>query len=92
MNLVEFVERVNDLDEDQIIFQENTEIFESDIILEYGDDSYSGGHEKDGRKYQYLIEVAIAKEFIEDWLQSIDYRPTNVEIAKRLYEYAIYDA
>ncbi len=46
----------------------------------------------EGRKYYYLLEVFLAKEFVDDWVASLDYEPTKEEKAKRLYNYAINDA
>lgn len=51
-----------------------------------------GTKTQNGTKYFYLIEVFLAKEFIEDWVQSLDYSPDDRETAKKLFEYAIKDA
>ena len=45
-----------------------------------------------GITYCYLIELYLAKEFIEEWAASLDYIPTIDEKARRIYEYAINDA
>jgi hypothetical protein len=36
--------------------------------------------------------VFLAKEFISDWIDSLDYSPSQEDVAKRLYEYGINDA
>lgn len=92
MNLVDFIKNIEKIDDDAIIFQENKENSNSDVILSYAEDGDKGIKEKDGRKYFYLIEVFLAKEFIEDWLATLDFKPTSEKIAKRLYEFAINDA
>jgi hypothetical protein len=92
MKLVEFIENLESVDEDLIIFQENKEDYNSDIILAFGEEGDDGIKIENGKKYNYLIEVFLAKEFVEDWLGSLDYLPNKNEIAKRLFEYAINDA
>lgn len=47
---------------------------------------------QDGKTYHYLLEVFIAAEVLEDWSESLGYKPTLEESAKRLYDYAINDA
>lgn len=92
MNLVDFVNSIESVDEDSIIFQEDREIFESNIILGLAEEGDGGVKEEGGKKFYYLIEVYLAKEFINDWIESINYKATPEDIAKRLYDYAINDA
>ena len=92
MKLVELIEHLEDVNEELIIFQEDKKNFNSDIILAFGEDGDGGIKYLNGKKYHYLIEVYLAKEFIEDWVASLDYLPHSVEKAKRLYEYSINDA
>ena len=66
--------------------------YKSDIILEYPEDDDNGIKIENGNKYYYLLEVFLAKEFIIDWIDSLNYSPSQDEIAKRLYEYGINDA
>lgn len=90
MMLIDLVKDIENVEEDSIIFQENIEDPSSDIILAFAEDG--GVKEEAGRKFHYLIEVFLAKEFIEDWKASLDYSPSFEEIAKRLFDYAIKDA
>ena len=92
MNLVDFVNSIESVDEDSIIFQEDREIFESNTILGLAEEGDGGVKEEGGKKFYYLIEVYLAKEFINDWIESINYKATPEDIAKRLYDYAINDA
>ncbi len=92
MKLVDLVNTINSVDEESIIFQEDRENFESDIILSFPEEGDGAVKEGGGKKYYYLIEVFLAKEFIDDWVTSLNYKPTANEIAKRLYDYAINDA
>ncbi|MGF7041125.1 hypothetical protein [Mucilaginibacter lappiensis] len=92
MKLVDVIKIIESINEEQIIFQENMEDFNSDIILSTGDEGDGGIKVVDTKKYYYLIEIFLAKEFIEDWVETLTYAPDHNEIAKRLYNYAINDA
>jgi len=92
MKLIDFVNNIDSVAEDSIIFQEDRDKFDSDIILSFAEEGDRGIKEEGGKKYHYLIECFLAKEFIGDWIASLDYTPTSKEIAKRLYYYAINDA
>ncbi|SIP96074.1 hypothetical protein SAMN05880574_10314 [Chryseobacterium sp. RU37D] len=92
MNIINFINDIDKVDEDLIIFLQDINNFKSKMILDYPEDGDNGIKEKDGQKYYYLLEVFLAKEFIEDWIESLDYSPSNEEIAKRVYEYGINDA
>lgn len=92
MKLIDLIDEIENIEEDLIIFQENEDDFNSDIILSHGEENDGGIKVVNEQKYYYLIEVFLAKEFIEDWLQNIDYAPSKSDIAKRLYEYAHNDA
>lgn len=91
MKLVDVVNTINNIDEESIIFQEDRENFDSDVILSFAEEGDEGVKEG-GKKYYYLIEVFLAKEFIDERVASLNYKPTANEIAKRLYDYAINDA
>jgi hypothetical protein len=92
MKLINLVKTLENVDQEAIIFQENRENPNSDIILSFAEEGDEGVKQEAGRKYYYLIEVFLAKEFIDDWEASLDYKPTLEETAKRLYDYAINDA
>jgi hypothetical protein len=92
MKLVDLIENIERVDEELIIFQKDIGDFNSDIILAYGKVGDGAVKEENREIYHYLIEVFLAKEFIEDWTQGLNYLPSYSETAKRLYEYAINDA
>lgn len=92
MKLIDVVEKIENLEEELIIFQENRDDYNSDIILSNGEEDDEGVKVENGKKFYYLIEIFLAKEFIRDWIQSLSYSPSPDEIAKRLYDYAINDA
>jgi hypothetical protein len=92
MKLVDIIKDINNLDEELIIFQASKEDFTSDILLLHKEEGDNGVKEKEGIAYHYLLEVFIVKEFIEDWKNSLNEKPSELEIAKRLFEYGINDA
>ena len=92
MNLIYLVENFEAYDEDLIIFQSDLENFKSDIFLAYEEEGDTGVKVDNGITYRYLIEVYLAKEFVDDYIDSIDYKPNSEEIAKRLFEYGVNDA
>lgn len=92
MKLKELIREINNVDEDLIIFQENLSDPESNIILSYGVEGDNGIKNENGKMYYYLIEVFLAKDFINEWSQS-DVRLQDDEvIAQSLFQYAIKDA
>jgi hypothetical protein len=92
MKLVDLVKDLENIEEDTIIFLEDKGNYNSDILLSYEEEGDEGVKENDGKKYYYLIEVFLIKEFMEDWAASLGYKPSIDDKAKRLYEYAINDA
>lgn len=92
MNLIELIESLNTIDEELIIFIENKDDPNSDIILSNGEVGDNGIKIEHGKRFYYLIEIFLAKEFIDDYIGSLDYSPDQKEIAKRLYDYSVNDA
>lgn len=92
MKLSELIDEIDNIDDELIIFLADINDFNSDIILEYGEENDRGIKIKDGKKYYYLLEIFLAKEFIDDWKNGLNYSLSNDEIAKRLYDYGVNDA
>lgn len=92
MKLIELIENLETINDDLIIFQENLDDFNSEVILSQSEEGNKEIKIVNNKKYYYLIEVFLAKEFVDDWIQSLNHLPTENEIAKRLYDYAINDA
>jgi len=92
MKLIDLIKDIENVDQDYIIFQEYRDNPNSNIILSYAEEGDRGIKEHAGRKYYYLIEVFLAKEFVDDWKASLNYNPSFEETVKRLYDYAINDA
>ncbi|RMZ60050.1 hypothetical protein D1632_10690 [Chryseobacterium nematophagum] len=92
MNLIDFVSNINEIDEDLIISLKDMNDFKSDMILSYPEEDDTGVKIENSMSYHYLLEVFLAKEFVSDWVESLDHLPSNEDIAKRLYEYGINNA
>ena len=92
MKLIDLVDSIDEIGEELIIFQKDLNDCDSDIVLSTGEEESRVTIEKDGESFHYLIEVFLAKEFIEDWVESQDRPSSSVEIAQRLHNYAIKDA
>lgn len=92
MKLIDVIEIIDSIDDELIVFQEDCDDFSSDVILANAEEGDEGVENYIETNYFYLLEVFLAKEFIEDWIQSLDYTPSSEEIAKRINYYAINDA
>jgi hypothetical protein len=51
-----------------------------------------GGLPEEAKNLSYFLEVFVARDFIEDWLPSLDSSPTPQELCSRLIQYATNDA
>ena len=92
MKLIDVVGNIDSIEDELILFQVDRDDFSSDVILANAEEGDGGMKNEDGKTYYYLLEVFLAKEFIEDWIRSLDYVPNSNEIARRLHYYAINDA
>lgn len=90
MKLFDLIDGIKNIDDDMMIYQEDLEDYSSDIILANGQEEDGGIKIVDCKKFYYLIEAFLAKEFIEEWI-STDRADTDA-LVKRLHYYAINDA
>jgi hypothetical protein len=51
-----------------------------------------GGLPEEAKTLSYFLEVFVARDFVEDWLPSLDLPPTPQELCSRLIQYAVSDA
>jgi len=51
-----------------------------------------GGLPEDAENLSYFLEVFVARDFLEDWMPSLEPPPTLQEQCTRLTQYAINDA
>jgi hypothetical protein len=92
MKLNDIIKNIHDIHEELIIFQEDRNDYKSDVILSHNIKDGENVLSENNNKYYYLIEVFLAKEFVDDWVKSLGYTPDADKISKRLYEYATNDA
>ena len=92
MTLDQLVTVINEVDEALIIFQKDKLGIDSEIALFNGDDEESFVITKEGVSYHYLLEVSIAKEIILDLISNLKSKPSDRDIAQRVFDYAINDA
>ena len=92
MKLIDVIWQIDNISDDEIIFQENIYDIDSEVLLSKAEANDNGIKEFSGKKYYYLIEIFLAKEFINDWKNSLNYSPTPAAVAGRLHKYATDDA
>lgn len=93
MRLVDLIKILPEVDDELTIFLEDINDYNSELLLVHCEEE--GGSIlkiSEGKSFHYLLEIFLAKEFVEDWTNSSTHAPTADEIAKRLYEYGINDA
>ncbi|MDF2381380.1 hypothetical protein JMG10_07890 [Nostoc ellipsosporum NOK] len=83
-------ENFDSASDDDLIFSRKDKGYASDIVL-IADEDAGDSVSVDGVNYHYLIEVFLAKDFLEDWKASIDRELSIDEAAQRLYTYGITD-
>ena len=91
MKLEDFIKERNEIDDDLIIFQKDKLSIDSEIALLKREDNDSFEVIENDVKYLYLIEVYIANEFIEGWINHNKSNHSDLQITQRLFDYAIND-
>jgi|SRR5579883_591200 len=98
VKLIQLVERLDELDEEEIIFAREPWTEDSDAIVVLDPDSdaepvpYQIPPEAAAAGMTYFLEVFIAREVVEGWTASLDEKPTLAATCRRVIEYAINDA
>ncbi|MES2279188.1 MAG: hypothetical protein V4592_24365 [Bacteroidota bacterium] len=92
--LIDVVKSIENIDDSLVIFQRGKIDIHSGIVLIEDERVASEGTMIiiDGQHYFYLLEVAVVKEFINDFVSSLATKPSDNEITRRLFDYAINDA
>jgi len=91
MNLEKFIKQINEVDEYLTIYLKGKLSIDSEVFLYHNQDHKIDPIMKDDEQYLYLIEVFIAKDFIDDYVNSF-FNPNDEKLAQRLLDYAINDA
>jgi len=92
MKLIDAVNEIDSIDQDAVIFQKDLKDATSDVLISFVEEGDEGIKQTAGIQYYYLIEVVLAKEFIDDFKNSLNNDATSQQVANRLYKYAINDA
>ncbi len=87
MKMIDFIENIQSINDDLGIFQENRDDFNSDIILINSEDNDNWVKEVNDKQYHYLIEVFLAKEFVEDFIKGLGHTRDKNEIAKKTSQF-----
>ena len=92
MTLLEVIEGLDCLPEEATIYARQPWSCESIAIVD--NEEEEGGAPESARPMhlKYFIEVAIAREFLEDWENSVDHSTTSVQRCERIIRYAEDDA
>ncbi len=95
VKLIRIVERLAELDDEYFIFACEPWTENSDAMVALEDPNrkpFGVPLEAAEAGMMYFMEVDIAREFVDDWIASLDEKPTWAAICQRLIQYAINDA
>jgi hypothetical protein len=92
MRLADIVARLAEFDSNDTIYASEPWTERSDAIV--ASEPALGGLPTDAARagMKYFLEINIAREFVEDWINSLRERPSSLAISQRLIQYAIHDA
>ncbi|WP_189411527.1 hypothetical protein [Neogemmobacter tilapiae] len=92
MTLLDVIEKLEEFDVEATIYscQPWTPVSKTTVCNE----PQTGGLPKEAVDLEasYFLEIAIARDFVEDWLASQTNRPTSAEMCQRIIQYARDDA
>jgi hypothetical protein len=92
MTLLETISTLDELEEADTIYLQEPWTEESIAVVAAEPDGGGLPPEAKALGLSYFIEVAIARDFIEDWLSSLPSPATMSERCARLIQYAVNDA
>lgn len=92
MTLLQVIEELDPLDKEGIIYASKPWMENSKAMVLR--EPEAGGLPLEARKLglTYFLEVFIAQDFIEEWVESLDIAPTIQQKCLRLIQYATNDA
>jgi hypothetical protein len=90
VTLLETVRELASLDREGVICATEPFTQKSEVIIVTSSESGSV-KEMERPGFKYFLEVLIAQEIIEDWINSVAKKPTVQEQCERLIHYAIFD-
>ncbi len=92
MTLFEAIRDLDSLPEENTIYAAEPWTADSHAIIAYEPDTGGLPVEAQELGLQYFLEVFIARDFLEDWIGSLDAESTLRQKCERLIQYAINDA
>lgn len=92
VRLGEVIDRLSDFDGEDTIYALEPWTTESEALVAREPDMGGLPSEALHAGMKYFLEISIARDFVEDWLASLDARPTPSAVCQRVIDYAIDDA
>ncbi len=92
MTLIEAVNKLETFDDEYTIYAEKPWKSDSNVIVGFEPDDDDRPQKAKDQNLDYFLEVFVALEFIDGWLENVEGKPSEVEICNRLIKYAINDA
>jgi hypothetical protein len=92
MTLHDMISRIDELDEDDTIFLRPPWTEDSAAMVGFESDDGGLPVEVEEHGLGYFVEVAIARDVLEDWEATCSTPPTVSERCARLIQYAVTDA
>lgn len=92
MTLLEVINNIHDSDETATIYAKAPWRPGSIAVLAREPESGGTPEEAETLGLDYLLEVSVAQEFLEDWVSSLQSLPTPEEQCDRIIQYAMDDA
>jgi len=92
MKLIDVIRQISALDESSTIYAAEPWNPSSEAIVAPEPETGGLPVEAQSLGLKYFLEVFIARDFLEGWLENENSEPTDIQKCKRLIEYAINDA
>jgi hypothetical protein len=92
MKLRELIASLDRLNDDSAIYAMPPWTYDSAAIVAEESEDESVPVEARAQGFEYFLEVWLAKEFLEGWIETLEHAPSLEEICERLIGYAIDDA
>ena len=92
MTLHEVISKIDEFDEDQTIYLRHPWTQDSTAMVAFEPDDGGLPTEAEENGLGYFVEVAIARDVLEDWAAELSTPPTVSEQCERLIQYGVNDA
>jgi hypothetical protein len=90
--LGDVIDRLSEFDCEDTIYASEPWTEESEAMVTRDPDAGGLPIEVSDAGLKYFLEVSVARDFVEDWLASLDDQPTPPAVCQRVIGYAINDA